>query len=102
MYTDSEQERSFAMDRIIQIVRTWANHVISYDEREKGNTDPPPQPPPLLTGGMTASCKDESIKETREMLDFHLLIIIRMTFNCPFIDVRQRFNAFLTELEVAT
>lgn len=82
LYTDSESQRATALDTIVDTIRKWAT---SMDSTSITLQYPPP--PTIAIDEM-------------EWLRLHLLILLRMSINCPFHDVRSRFTELLRELEV--
>lgn len=77
LYTDSVEQRAIALDNVVNLVRGWAS--ISFARQSSSIVATPGE-------------------ETELLLRHHLLIILRMSINCPFSDVRQRFAALLLEL----
>ena len=43
---------------------------------------------------------EDPLEEMKNLLYFHLLIILRMSINCPFDNVRRRFSDLIAELRV--
>jgi hypothetical protein len=73
IYTDDPNQRQSAMGNLMAVVRTWATQL-------------------LQTPTDTA--------ELAQLMRVHLLTMLRMSFNCPFVDVRDTFTAFLLGLQV--
>lgn len=111
LFTENEEERQNAIENIMSVVRTWAAQCAQLElelkELKESN---------LVLDKESSSSSKESrsrqeqdvqpqqqqqqmvLEETQRLLRMHLLIILRMSINCPFDLVRSRFLSFLQDL----
>ena len=127
IYSDDEHIRRLACDNLFAVVKSWAQLVLSHfmsptvesatfnstEEANASNVEPSSvaSPDGSAVGnassaesprfdGVSNADADREVagEETRIMLNQHILIILRMSINCPFADVRSRFADILSYL----
>lgn len=104
IYEENEQHRSQAIDSIVQIVRTWITQISQVERQVKLDASDRPSSFPeerQVTRQSSSADEEFSIKETRELFYTNLLVILRMSCNCPFEDVRKRFTQLLMECRLS-
>ncbi len=117
LYDDSEQRRAVALDHIFNVIRTWISQL--HHSTPNGDTTSTDQAHYTASsaergadltehaqfGGLVVSPLESDspplTEETKPLLRHHLLVMLRMSINCPFHDVRLRFRQFLKELQVS-
>jgi hypothetical protein len=107
IYTETPEQRRMTMENIISVVRSWVKSTADAASSPSAMVPSDVLPSAGSHSSYTTSSfspdatrfDPETAEETRHLLRVHLLIILRMSLNCPFVDVRQTFGEFLSELK---
>lgn len=122
LYRESAEKRAHGLEQATSIVRTWAHHWLEVRDASTSTSalalyssttsavldEQSVETTAVTTAAVTTTVTAEGTaettpitpahRETHNLLQAHILVILRMSINCPYTDVRQRFTDFLAEL----
>lgn len=95
LQVDNYEERVLALEKIIQVVKSFIRSSLSPSTNTTSPclSDSPEQ---------TLQLYDQGGEEYSEQLLYYLLTILRLSYTCPYSDVRQTFQDLLSSLRVST
>jgi len=97
LYQEESCKRRVAIEHAIQIIRSWALSCLHYYSERRIETFDNDSTEDRINGDVD----NATMHETLELLHAHVLMLLRMSRNCPFSDVRIRFREILKELKVS-
>ena len=94
LQVDNYEERVLALEKIIQVVKSFVRSSLS----PCSNTTSPSLSD---TPEHSLQAYHQDDEEYNEQLLYYLLTILRLSYTCPYSDVRQTFQGLLTGLKVS-
>ncbi|CAG8707500.1 14589_t:CDS:2 [Acaulospora morrowiae] len=100
LWDKSFEKRKETLETIENTINGWVNSSPRFGTRNPDAERSPTNTPQsdLSTPEVASDLNDGIAEEAERSLELHLLTILRMSINCPFADVRNRFKVLLGKL----